>query len=131
MAVWYPVESWKASGELDRLRGVFNAGIENDLGHPNNVVRQSALAHRILCDELQKCRIPKIVPAFEGDVLMHKVGMLMQVGTHPSHVTCIEEVHGATKCSVFNALMMRQIQLIRERWFFNMRFQSRPTRKSI
>jgi len=88
MAVWYPVESWKASGELDRLRGVFNAGIENDLGHPNNVVRQSAQAHRILCDEFQKCRIAKIVPAFEGDVLMHKIRMLIQAGSQTRYVTC-------------------------------------------
>ncbi len=62
---------------------------------------------------------------------MHKLRMLIEVGTQPSHVTSIDEVHGATKCRVFNSLVMRQMQLIGERRFFNMRLQSRPAGKSI
>ncbi len=89
------------------------------------------MANRILCDEFQKCGIAKIVSAFEGDVLTHKIRMLKQVRPQTSHITGIEEFYGATKRRIFNALMMRQIQLIRDRGFFNMRFQSRPARKSI
>jgi hypothetical protein len=57
--------------------------------------------------------------------------MLMQVGPQTSRVTCIEEFDGAAKCSIFNPLLVRQIQLIGERWFFNVPLQPRPARKSI
>src|SRR5271166_3652813 len=111
--------------------GLFNAGIEDDLGYLNNIPRQSAVANRILGDEFQKCWISKIVPAFECDVLMHKIRMLVQVGTQTRDVTRIQKFHRATKRHVFNSLMMRQIQLIRERWLSNVLFQSRPAPKSI
>ena len=35
------------------------------------------------------------------------------------------------KCCIFNPLLVRQIQSIGERWFFNVPFQPRPARKSI
>jgi len=83
--------------------------------------------HRILRDEFQKCRIPKIVSAIEGDALIDQLRMLIEVGTQPGHVPSIDEVHGASKCGVFNSLMMSEMQLIGESWLFNMRLQSRPS----
>ena len=112
-------------------RGLARASIENDLGDLNDVRRQSAMANRILRDEFQQRWIPKVVPALENDVLMHKIRMLIQVRAQTSYVTCIEEFHGTTKCCIFNPLLVRQIQSIGERWFFNVPFQPRPARKSI
>jgi hypothetical protein len=85
----------------------------------------------ILSDEFQQRWIPKVVPAFENDLLMHKSGMLIQVCTQTRHVTCIEELHGMAKCRIFNSLLVRQIQSIGERWFFNVPFQPRPAGKSM
>jgi hypothetical protein len=113
------------------LRGLARASIENDPGHVNDVRRQSAMTNRILSDEFQQCWIPKVVPAFENDVLMHKIRMLIQVRAQTNYVTCIEEFHGTVKCCIFNPLLVRQIQSIGERWFFNVPLQPRPARKSI
>jgi hypothetical protein len=57
--------------------------------------------------------------------------MLIQVRAQTNYVTCIQEFHGTPKCCVFDPLLVRQIQSIGERWFFNVLFQPRPTRKSI
>ncbi len=62
----------------------------------------------ILSDEFQQRWIPKVVPAFENDLLIHKSGMLIQVCTQTRHVTCIEELHGTAKCRIFNSLLVRQ-----------------------
>src|ERR1700676_5115817 len=85
----------------------------------------------ILSDEFQQRWIPKVVPAFENDLLIHKSGMLIQVCSQTRHVTCIEELHRTAKCRIFNSLLVRQIQSIGERWFFNVPFQPRPAGKSI
>jgi hypothetical protein len=85
----------------------------------------------ILSDEFQQRWISKVVPALENDVLMHKIRMLMQVCAQISCVTCIEEFHGMAKRCIFNPLLVRQIQSIGERWFFNVPFQPRPARKSV
>jgi len=88
------------------------------------------MANRILSDELQQRWIPKVVPAFEKDVLMHQIRLLIQVRAQTRYVPCIDEFHRVAKRCVFNALMMRQLQPVGERWFFNVRFQSCLTRKS-
>jgi hypothetical protein len=80
------------------------------------------MANRILRDEFQKCGPPKIIPTFENDVLMHEIRMLIQMGPQIRHVTCVEEFHGAPERRVFNSLVMRQIELVRERWSLNMSF---------
>ena len=49
------------------------------------------------------------------------------MGTQTYFFPGIEEVHGATKCGVFNALMVRQVQLIGECWFLNVLFQLLPS----
>ena len=110
--------------QYERLiqRWLFNASIEDDLGYLNNIVRHSAMANRILRDEFQKCGPPKIIPTFENDVLMHEIRMLIQMGPQIRHVTCVEEFHGAPERRVFNSLVMRQIELVRERWSLNMGF---------
>jgi hypothetical protein len=113
------------------LCGLARPSIENDLGHLNDVRRQSAMTNRILSNEFQQRWIPKVVPAFENDVLMHKIRMLIQVRAQTNYVTCIEEFHGAAKWCIFNSLLVRQIQSIGERWFFDVTFQPRPARKSI
>lgn len=46
-------------------------------------------------------------------------------------VAGIEKVHSAAEGPIFNSFMVRQMQLVGERWFLNMLFQPRPTRKSI
>jgi hypothetical protein len=48
-----------------------------------------------------------------------------------SYVTFVDEFDGTTKCCIFDPLLVRQVQAIGERWFFNVAFQPRPTRKSI
>src|SRR5260370_38350778 len=62
---------------------------------------------------------------------MQKAGMLIQGHTQTIYVTCIDEFHSTAKCCIFNPLLVRQIQSIGERWFFNVPFQPRPARKSI
>ncbi len=88
------------------------------------------MANRILSDEFQQRWISKVVPAFENDVLIHKIRMLIQVRTQTGYVTFIEEFHGAAKYCTFNPLLVRQLQSIGERWFFDVAFQPRPARKS-
>jgi hypothetical protein len=107
------------------------AGIEDDLRDLNDIRRQSAMANRILSHEFQHRRIPKVVPAFENDALMHKVRMLIQLPTQTNYVSRIKKLYGSTKCCIFNSLLVRQIQPIGQRWFFNVPFQSRPAWKSI
>lgn len=85
----------------------------------------------ILSDEFQQGWIPKVVPAFDNDVLMHKIRLSVKVRAQTGYVTCIEEIHATAKCYIFNSLLVRQIQSIGERWFCNVSLQSRPTRKSI
>jgi hypothetical protein len=43
--------------------------------------------------------------------------MVLQVGAQSRYVACIQKLHGAAEWDVFNALMVRQTQLISERWF--------------
>src|ERR1700686_4533853 len=89
------------------------------------------MANRILRHKFQQGWIPKVVPTFENDMLMHQIRMLFQMRAQTSCVPCIEEFHGPAKCCIFNSLLVRQIQSIGKRWFFNMPFQPRPARKSI
>ena len=89
------------------------------------------MANRILRHEFQQGWIPKVVPAFENDILMHETRMLFQLLAQTRGVPCIKEFHGAAKCCIFNSLLVRQIQSIGKRWFFNVPFQPRPARESI
>jgi len=89
------------------------------------------MANRILSDEFQQRWISKVVPALENNVLMDKIWMQIQVGLQTSYVTFVDEFDGTTKCCIFDSLLVRQVQAIGERWFFNVAFQPRPTRKSI
>ncbi len=89
------------------------------------------MANRILSDEFQQRWISKVVPALENNVLMDKIWMLIQVGMQASYVTFVDEFDGTAKCCIFNPLLVRQIQAIGDRWFFNVAFQPRPARKSI
>jgi hypothetical protein len=57
--------------------------------------------------------------------------MLLQVRAQTRCITRIEKFHGAAKSFIFNPLLVRQIQPVAERWFFDVPFQSRPARKSI
>jgi hypothetical protein len=76
-------------------------------------------------------RIPKVVPAFEKDVLMHQVRILLQVSAQGLYVARVQEVHGPTKCYFFDPLTIRQIQVIGHRRFFNAPFQPGPARKPV
>ena len=80
------------------------------------------MANRILRDKLQQRWIPKVIPAFEDDVLMHKLRMLIQLRAQNTYIACIQKFYRTTKCCIFNPLLVRQIQPIYERWFFNVRF---------
>jgi hypothetical protein len=64
-------------------------------------------------------------------MLMHEIGMLNQVRAQTCDVACVEKFHGVAKCGVVDAFVVRRVQTFRERWFFNMRFQSRPARESM
>jgi hypothetical protein len=61
---------------------------------------------------------------------MDQIWVPFQMGTQTCCIARVEKIHSAAKEYVFNSLMMGQIQLIGERWFFNMRFQSCPALKS-
>ena len=89
------------------------------------------MTNRILSDEFQQCWIPKVVPAFEYDVLMNKIRMLIQVRAQTNYVTCIEEFYGTAEYCIFDPLLVRQIQSIGERWSLNVPFQPRPARESV
>ena len=47
--------------------------------------------------------------------------MLEKPGGQARYVAFIKEVNGATKCDIFNALMLREAQ-VGERWFLNVPF---------
>ncbi len=72
----------------------------------------------------------KIIPAFETDVLRDNFGWSRQTARSPPHHPC--QPHGLSKCrlSVFGCLM-RTAQIVGDRRFFNMAFQSHPAWKSI
>jgi hypothetical protein len=89
------------------------------------------MANRIFGDEFQQSWILKVVGAFENDVLMDEVRMLMQVRAQACDITGIEELDSKAKCWIFNALVMRQVQAIGERWLFDVALQSGPTGKTI
>ena len=89
------------------------------------------MANRILSHEFQQRWIPKVVPAFENSLLMHEIRMLIQSLAQTNDITRIQKFHSPAKRCVFNSLLMRQIQPIGERWFFNVPFQTRPARESI
>src|SRR5258706_1282859 len=106
------------------------AGGENDLRDFNDVLREFAVANRIFGNELQQRGTIKIVPAFEYDMLMHQLRMLLQIPTQSCHVPSINKIYGTAKNGVFDSFMVRQIQLIRQCRFFNMPFESCPAGKS-
>src|ERR1700677_5198374 len=89
------------------------------------------MTNGILSHEFQQRGISKIVPPLENHVLVYKIRMLIQVGEQTNYITSIEEFHGTMKCFIFNPLLVRQIQSIGERWFFNVSLQPRPAQKSI
>ena len=107
--------------------GRLRASLENHLSDINNVRGELAVTNRIFGDELQQRWIIEVVPAFERDVLMHQLGMPLQISAQSCHVPGIDKIHGASKNGVFNSFMVGQIQLIGERGFFDMPFQARPS----
>src|SRR5690348_11417092 len=109
--------------------GVFHAGVENDLGHFNDVMRQLAVTNRVLGYKFQQRWILKIVSAFEDDVLTHKTRMLPQVSAQTSYIAGIEKLHATAKYGVFYTFMVRSIQLVGERGPFDVPLQPCPTRK--
>ncbi len=56
--------------------------------------------------------------------------MLLQITTQSGHVPCVNKTHGTAKNRVFDSFVMRHIQLIGQRRFFNMPFQSCPALKT-
>ena len=110
--------------------GGFHASAENHFDDIENGIRQIAAANRILSREFQQGWIQKVVSTLEDDALPHQIRMLVQVGAQACHVARIEQVHGAPKCRVFNSLMVGQIQMIGERWLFDVPLQPRPAGKS-
>src|SRR5216684_6350062 len=56
--------------------------------------------------------------------------MLLQIGAQSCRVPGINKIYGAAKDGIFDSFMVRQIQLIRQRRFFYMPFQSCPAWKS-
>ena len=112
-------------------RSLFHTGFENDLRYLNDVARQSATTHRILRHKFQQCWIAKIVPALENHVLPCQFWMMFEVRTQTHHIASIEKFDGSSKCSVFNAFVVRQIEPVGERRLFNMPLQSRPTGKPV
>src|ERR1700688_1034512 len=56
--------------------------------------------------------------------------MLLQISAQSCHVPGIDKIYGPAKNRVLDAFLVRQIQLIRQRRFFNMPFQSCPAWKS-
>src|SRR6266404_3202141 len=89
------------------------------------------MANRILSDEFQQRWISKIIPALENNVLMDKIWVLIQVRSQTIYFTFVDKFDGTTKCCIFDSLLVRQVQAIGDRWFFNVAFQPRPARKSI
>ena len=61
---------------------------------------------------------------------MHEFRMLLQVRTQTGCVTGIDQIHSVAKNRIFDSFMVRQIQLIRQRRFFDMPFESCPAWKS-
>src|SRR5262245_19311932 len=55
--------------------------------------------------------------------------MLLEVLTQTFNVTRIEQIHSASKCRVFNTLMVLDLKIVCGGWLFDMSLQSRPARK--
>jgi len=86
------------------------------------------MANRILSDEFQQGWISKVVPALEKQRAgWTRSGLLIQVGLQTSYVTFVDEFDGTTKCCIFDPLLVRQVQAIGERWFFNVAFSASPS----
>jgi hypothetical protein len=57
--------------------------------------------------------------------------MLLETGVQAGGVAGIEQVDRASKNGVFNTLVVRGIEMIGKRWFFDVRFQPGPAGKSV
>jgi hypothetical protein len=53
------------------------------------------------------------------------------VSAQTSGISGIEQINRAAKNVIFDSVMVRQVELIRERGSFNVPFQSRPTGKAV
>ena len=106
------------------------AGIENDLRHLDNVLRQSAVARRILRDKLQQRGIAKVISTFEEHTPLRDIGMLHEMYSQGGGIACIEKIDRAAECRILDALMMRQVQTVGQRWLLDVALQPGPTGKS-
>jgi hypothetical protein len=88
-------------------RGLVWASVDYHLGYLDNVERQSASANWIFRSKFQQRWIPKIVSAFEFDMLMHQIWMFLKVSAQVWDISLIEKIHGTTKGGVFNSFVVR------------------------
>jgi hypothetical protein len=112
-------------------RFAIQAGIENHLGEGDDVGGKGAVADRILGYELQQRWIAKVISAFKDYVLADKVGVLAQVGAQAGCIARVEQVDGAAKDGVFDALVMWQVESVRLGGLFNMCFEPRPAGEAV
>jgi len=77
--------TWHTAGDDEPQRFVscrlFGASIKDDSCYRNNVIWQGAMSNRILSYELQQSWVMEVVPAFEDNMLVHQLRMLLQMST--------------------------------------------------
>ncbi len=108
-----------------------HAGLDDASCDLNNVLRKLSTANRILGHKLQQRRIAKVISSFENHVLPRQFRILRQISAQPGDVARIKQFHRPAKSRVFNAFVMRQLQLICESRFFDMPLQSWPAREAV
>ncbi len=87
-------------------------GFENDSRDLGNVGRQRAAPRGILGDELQQRGTREVVAAFERDMLVCKIRMLLQLSAQALDIAGVQQIDGAAKRGIFNALVMRQVETV-------------------
>jgi len=89
------------------------------------------MPYRILRDKLQQRRRPEIILPLKQHLLFHELRMKLQQPSQSNRIASIEQIHGVTKRRILYALVMRQVEPIRQRRPLHMPLQPRPGREPM
>ncbi len=70
------------------------------------------MANGVFGYEFKQCRVAKVIYAFEFDMLADEIGVLLQESAQTLFVASIEQLDGAAKNGVCDALVNRFFQVL-------------------
>lgn len=109
---------------------VLCARVQNHLGNFHDIRGQFPVPNRILRYKFQQRRILKVVAACKNHTLVHEVRMRDQVSPKSPQVSGVQQIDGASKRRVLNALLEWKTQVVRRCRFLDAPLQFWPARKT-